>query len=147
MKAGMKKCISYLLTAVFVISAVLSAGGLQKKQVRAAEKFHIDFIRGRRDAALLQYGDGDSARYALIDAGPDYYTRTNGSKVDTSERVHKYLTDHKVTKLEFVLLTHPHRDHIAGMINILEDENIKIDKIYGNNFDLRYSSSGNQIFG
>ena len=64
--------------------------------------------------------------------------------MDTSERVHKYLTDHKVTKLEFVLLTHPHRDHIAGMINILEDENIKIDKIYGNNFDLRYSSSGNQ---
>lgn len=145
MKAGMKKCISYLLTAVFVISAALSAGGLQKKQVRAAEKFQIHFIDvGAGDAALLQYGDGDSAKYALIDAGPDYYTRTNGSKVDTSERVHQYLTDHKVTKLEFVLLTHPHRDHIAGMINILEDKNIKIDKIYGNNFDLSYSSSGNQ---
>ena len=52
MKAGMKKCISYLLTAVFVISAAVTAGGLQKKQVRAAEKFYRCGRRGWSAASI-----------------------------------------------------------------------------------------------
>lgn len=147
MKARIKKGISFLLAAVLMISMITASGNIKPKQVQAAEKFQIHFIDvGAGDAALLQYGEGSSAKYALIDAGPDYYTRTNGSTVDTSERVYNYLTEHHITKLEFVLLTHPHRDHIAGLVRVLKekDQKIEVDKIYGNSLDLIYSSSGNQ---
>lgn len=145
MKAGIKKWISYLLTAVLVVSTVTAAGISQKKQVQAAEKFKVHFIDvGAGDGALLQYGEGSSAKYALIDAGPKKYTRTNGTIVDTSKRLHSYLKEHDVKKLEFVLLTHPHQDHIGGVVEVLKDESIEVDKIYGNSLSLIYQSSGNE---
>lgn len=141
MKAGIKKLISYLLTAVLAVSTVTAAGSIEKKQVQAAEKFQIHFIDvGAGDAALLQYGEGSSAKYALIDAGPKQYVRTNGSPVDTSKRVHNYLYEHNVKKLEFVLLTHPHQDHIGGLVEVLKDETIEVKKIYGNSLDLIYKA-------
>lgn len=142
MKAGMKKCISYLLTAVFVISAVLSAGGLQKKQVRAAEKFQIHFIDvGAADGALLQYGEGSSAEYALIDTGADYYTTTKGEQIPTKDWAYNYLIEKGIKKLKFILLTHPHRDHIGGLERILREDDIEVEKIYGNNRNLTYSGA------
>lgn len=145
MKAGIKKWISYLLTAVLVVSTMIATGSIEKKQVQAAEKFQIHFIDvGAGDGALLQYGEGSSAKYALIDAGPKKYTRTNGTIVDTSKRLYSYLKDHDVRKLEFVLLTHPHQDHIGGLVEVLKDESIEVEKIYGNSLSLIYQSSGNE---
>ena len=40
------------------------------------------------------------------------------------------MLDHGVKHLEFVVLTHPHGDHIGGMKKILEDKNITIDTIW-----------------
>ena len=39
MKAGIKKWISYLLTAVLVVSTMIATGSIEKKQVQAAERF------------------------------------------------------------------------------------------------------------
>lgn len=137
MKRKGRRILTWMLTAVLLFAMFF--GGSNQKQVKAAVNFKVHFIDvGAGDGALLQYGEGSSAEYALIDAGPETYKMTNGQEVDVSERVLKYLKDRNIHHLKFVLLTHPHKDHIGGMVKILQDESIKIDKIYGNDKKLVY---------
>ena len=82
-----------------------------------------------------------NAKYALIDSGAYSYETTDHDTIDVSDRVHQYLLDHGVKHLEFVVLTHPHGDHIGGMKKILEDKNITIDTIYGNPLEFEYLES------
>lgn len=142
MKAVIKKGIGFLLTAVLIVSVAAAAGNSRKTQVQAAEKFQIHYIDvGAGDGALLQYGEGSSAEYAMIDTGADYYTTTKGQQIDTSDWAYNYLKKKGVTKLKFILLTHPHRDHIGGLERILREDDIDVEKIYGNNRNLTYSGA------
>ena len=36
-------------------------------------------------------------------------------------RVESYLRDHGVSSLDLVVATHPHEDHIGGLIKVLND--------------------------
>lgn len=120
----------FLFVVVFGIS-VLSEN--QEKVVSANEKFSVHYIDvGAGDGALLQYGEGENAKYALIDAGPIKYERTDDAWVNTSDVVLNYLKSHNITKLEFALVTHPHVDHMGGFLSIFEDDDIHIKKIYVN---------------
>lgn len=128
-------CMSFMI-------AVCGTVTIDKVQAKAATKLKVHFIDvGCGDAILIQYGSGAKAEYGMIDAGPVYYTKTNKKQVDTSNRARNYLKKQKITHLKFVLLTHPHQDHIGGMIKILDDSKIKIDTIYGNDFDLKVLQS------
>mgnify|MGYP002690862913 FL=1 len=110
---------------------------------KAAQTFKIHFIDvGCADAALLQYGEGTEAKYALIDTGANQYHNTKDTTIDTTKTpVYEYLNKMGVKHLEFVVLTHPHGDHIGGMKKILEDKNITIDTIYGNPLEFEYLES------
>ena len=85
-----------------------------EKQAEAAASFKVHFIEvGTGDGALLQYGSGKSAKYALIDAGPQTTQLLGGKTIDVSRRVHNYLKKYKIRRLEFIIMTHPHKDHIG----------------------------------
>ncbi len=82
-----------------------------EKQAEAAASFKVHFIEaGTGDGALLQYGSGKSAKYALIDAGPQTTQLLGGKTIDVSRRVHNYLKKYKIRRLEFIIMTHPHKD-------------------------------------
>lgn len=68
-------------------------------------RLSVHFIDvGQGDCILLEYEeDGDNA-YALIDAGDN----------DKGTAVQKYLMDQGVEKLDYLILTHNHADHIGG---------------------------------
>ena len=67
---------------------------------------HLHMIDcGQADSFLFEQ-DG---KYGLIDCG----TRTTGKDVVS------YLQNEGVTKLEFVIGTHPHDDHMGGLYNVL----------------------------
>ncbi len=66
---------------------------------------------GRGDSILLEY-DGKSI---LIDAGES----------DQGEVVSDYLKDQGISKLDYVVATHPHSDHIGGMVDVLN--NFKVE--------------------
>lgn len=116
-------------------------------KVSAAQNFKIHFIDvGCADGALLQYGEGSNAKYAMIDTGAGKYNgtkdKTYAKKKDPS---YEYLKKIGVKHLEFVILTHPHRDHIGGLVKILKDKTITINTIYGNSLEMTYLRSNDNV--
>ena len=92
-----------VLFAEDVVSRVLDEGGIS-----------IHFIDvGQADAVLIMTPDGNM----LVDAG------TNTSESD----LESYLSDLGIESLEYLVLTHPHDDHVGGadmIIKEFEVENI-----------------------
>lgn len=126
-----RRLISWMLAAVMILSSAGAVLIRNEKQAEAAAVFKVHFIEvGTGDGALLQYGSGKSAKYALIDAGPQTTQLLGGKTIDVSRRVHNYLKKYKIRRLEFVIMTHPHKDHIGGFISILEDRSISVGKVY-----------------
>ena len=76
------------------------------------------------DIAFFDVGQGDCSligcegKYVLIDAGEN----------DKGYLVLRYLDKLKVRKVDVMILTHPHSDHIGGADVIIE--NIDVDKLY-----------------
>lgn len=138
MKNITRKLAACFLSLIIVCVTIAAGNGIHT--ARAAQTFKIHYIDvGCADAALLQYGEGESAKYALIDTGAASYHETTDTTIDkTKTPVYEYLNKLGVKHLEFVLLTHPHQDHIGGMAKILSDTTIKIDKIYGNDLNIQY---------
>ena len=78
-------------------------------------KFQVHFIDvGQGDSILLK----NENAFMLIDGGPN-------SSVD---KVVSYLKKAGVKKLDYVIATHPHEDHIGGIDGVID--NFEISKVY-----------------
>ncbi len=79
---------------------------------------------------FIDVGEGDSilleieGRSALIDTG----------NLISGPRLVKYLKGKGIEKLDYLILTHPHPDHIGGVFFILPA--LKVEKIYDNGQEL-----------
>ena len=62
---------------------------------------------GQAESILIQLPDG---RIILIDGG----------EADSAETIISYLINNGITKIDFLLVTHPHADHIGGLPAIIE---------------------------
>ncbi len=83
------------------------------------------FDVGQGDAALIQTPNGKNV---LIDAGvwsPGY---NSGKSV-----LLPFFEDQGVEKLDAVVLSHPHADHIGGILSLIDG--IRIDTIYNSGFE------------
>ncbi|MEZ4700579.1 MAG: DNA internalization-related competence protein ComEC/Rec2 [Rhodothermales bacterium] len=95
--------------ALVALAAVL--GSMLEQATRAPALTVLYFDVGQGDAALVRFPNG---RHLLIDAGPaDGY-------VDQGERtILPFLLHAGIRKIDTVLLTHPHSDHIGGLPAVL----------------------------
>lgn len=81
--------------------------GLTPSPVIPEGELEVHFLDvGNADCILVRQGD----KTMLIDAG----------EADDQERIPKYLQQHGVQKLDLVIATHPHADHIGAMAAIIE---------------------------
>lgn len=145
MKKRMKQIAACLLV---VLMTVISAPEYKTSlKVSAAQNFKIHFIDvGCADGALLQYGEGSSAKYAMIDTGAGkYHVTKDKTYAKKNAPAYEYLKKMGVKHLEFVILTHPHQDHIGGLVKILKDKTITINTIYGNSLELTYLRSSDSV--
>lgn len=62
---------------------------------------------GQGDSILVKYGN----KCMLIDGGP----------IDAGPRVSGYLRSHGVSSIDVLVSTHPHADHIGGLLSVLND--------------------------
>lgn len=78
----------------------------------AEEKMSVHIIDvGKADSIYITSGD----KNILVDAGD----------IDTSNKVLEYLKKRDVKKLDLVVVSHPHKDHIGGMRDIINEIQIE----------------------
>ncbi|NLI75093.1 MAG: MBL fold metallo-hydrolase [Candidatus Riflebacteria bacterium] len=91
----------------------------------------VDFINvGQGDAILLRTPHG---RAFLVDAGTN--VPLSQAKSEGRELVHYYLRQLGITRLDGVLVTHPHNDHLGGILPVLKL--FRVDHVWecGSDFD------------
>lgn len=94
--------------------SVPAAGYSAAREDSGLLKIHYIDV-GQGDCILIQLPDGQNM---LIDAG----------ERDQSENVLNYIHSIGIGKLDIVIGTHPHSDHIGGIIKIID--NMPVNKVY-----------------
>lgn len=82
------------------------------------------YRQGLGDCFLLTFGEGDDAKHVLIDCGSLGAT-TTGVKM---KQVVKHIRDTTGKKIDLLIATHEHKDHVSGFLTKENDE-ILFDQI------------------
>ena len=108
----------YVLAVIAVIFSALSRAGFLNKNNNLTldeNSIAVYFLDvGQGSSTVIQ--DGNSA--VLIDSGESEY----------SNKIIDFLSEKGISKLEYVIATHFHSDHIGGLSNILQI--VECDNIY-----------------
>ena len=132
---------SILLTALLLSATIIQSQTVNADTISAGAGNRIHFINTKAnsgsDAILLE----SNGHYALIDMGEDYdfpdgtdtrYPNRWGISINNyqvlEDRLIRHLDQLGVKKLDFILGTHVHSDHIGGADEILN--RYQVDKFY-----------------
>ena len=81
--------------------------------------------------AFLDVGQGDAT---LIRDGNGFDVLVDGGKKGASDYLIEYMKETGVDDLEIVLATHADRDHIGGLIGVIESNEIPVENVYYNGY-------------
>lgn len=109
------------VTAMLIIIGLMLNLYIWPRAIAAPERTlrWIQFDVGQGDAALLRLPRG---RTILIDGGDRTPTRDYGANV-----ILPYLHREGIHRLDLVIATHPHNDHIGGLVSVLKQ--IRVDRM------------------
>ena len=117
MKSSLKKILSLL---IIIISYFIYNNVFKEENITKAQNNYGDMV-----VHFLAVGQGDSTfielpnkETMLIDAGEEI----------EKETVKSYIEELGYTKINYLIGTHPHTDHIGGLSYIIE--NFEVEKIY-----------------
>lgn len=103
------KILSWLMALAVVLSGCSAAlPSVSVESPAASEEMSVHFIDvGQGDSILVESG----GHYLLVDAGEN----------DQAATVTDYLSNQGVTRLDYVIGTHPHSDHIGGLDAVISE--------------------------
>src|SRR4030043_19984 len=81
--------------------------------------------------SFIDVGEGDSA---LIQNSDGYNILIDGGKASAGSTVVAYLRNNGVFSLDAMVASHPARDHIGGLITVLEATDITVDTVIYNGY-------------
>jgi beta-lactamase superfamily II metal-dependent hydrolase len=98
----------------------------------------VDLRRDTLSVHILRVGDGDSMIIELPEKGGE----RGHIMVDSylQDKTKRYVRDLGVQVFRLVVATHPHRDHILAMENVLRDFNGPVEQFWDSGF--RHTSGG-----
>ena len=106
----MKIYLKYILLCAFLLFAALIPGCDfdVKTNITLENNMVTHFIDvGQGDCILVQVNN----KNLLIDSGTS----------DSKEKVIRYLKNNDIRKLDYIIATHPHDDHIGGMASVIKN--------------------------
>lgn len=106
----MRKILPIIVLVLLSVCVVLfvTLGPRDRGPVRTGDRLEVHFLDvGQGDCILLQTPDG---RNVLVDAGDR----------DSADEVVRYLDRNGVDRIDLLVITHPHMDHIGGLPRVLE---------------------------
>ncbi len=83
------------------------------------------------EIAFIQVGEGDAI---LVRDTNNFDVLIDGGKVSAGTDVLTYLQQEGVDDLEYMVATHADRDHIGGLIRVLEDGSIPVEQVLYNGY-------------
>jgi competence protein ComEC len=112
-----------LLITVLIISAITACASYPTQStVNADRTATIHFLDvGQGDSTILSLPSGE---IILVDAGG----------LSAGPRVSRYLKDLGISRIDHLIFTHPHDDHIGGIFSIIKEFNVI--NIYDNGFSI-----------
>lgn len=126
----MREKVGVLLGVLLMLSALLTGcapggngGGTSSAESSAAQ---VQQEKAKLTVKMLDVGQGDAI---LIETG-EQTVLVDTSDVDEREKLKAELKEAGVKRLDKVILTHPHADHIGGMDVILSD--FEVGEVYDN---------------
>lgn len=100
------------LIVVIVVVIFLFLEHRSSSDIQGLKVHYIDV--GKADSILIQQGNNSM----LIDAG---------NKVD-GEKIKKYISKQGINKIDYIVGTHPHKDHLGGLAYVIN--NFDFEKIF-----------------
>ena len=105
----------FLASVTIVIGIIVIYKSSIKTKINLENNMVTHFIDvGQGDCILIQVNN----KNLLIDSGTS----------DSKAKVISYLKRNNITKLDFIVATHPHDDHIGGMASVINT--FKVDKFF-----------------
>jgi competence protein ComEC len=99
-------CVSLVLVTILAF-VIINYRSTIKTNLNLENNIITHFIDvGQGDCILIQVNH----KNLLIDSGPS----------NSKEGVIRYLKNNNITKLDYIIATHPHEDHIGGMASIIK---------------------------
>lgn len=121
----MRKCLGMLLCLIAFSLFCLSGCGSQAGGISG--KASGDTVPGQKlEVLMLDVGQGD----AILIRTADENVLIDTSDQDERDKLKRELEKAGVKKLDKVILTHPHADHIGGMDLLLKD--FQVGEVYDN---------------
>lgn len=107
-----KKFIDYFLyIAIFIFSLSLFINFSTKSRGSNKDEMVVHFIDvGQGDSILIQVNNYN----LLIDSGP----------FEANKKIKNYLNNLDINKIDYLIATHPHEDHIGNMSYIINNYNV-----------------------
>ena len=114
---------STITTVIFVIAVIAAILGRFNSNFEMASTT-AKITAASNDVCAVHFIDVGQGSSVLLQSG------SNGILIDAGEKeygddVVNYLKSHGVTQLDYVVATHPHTDHIGGLLIVLNDINVK----------------------
>lgn len=107
--------IKYILLCILLVFVTLGCKSTIRTSINLENNMVTHFIDvGQGDCILIQVNN----KNLLIDSGTS----------DSKEKVIRYLKNNNITKLDYIIATHPHEDHIGGMSSVIKS--FKIGEFY-----------------
>jgi len=106
-KTWLKYALICIVLVIATTCVTIGYNSTQKTNVDLQNNMVTHFIDvGQGDCILIQVNN----KNLLIDSGTS----------DSKQKLIRYLKNNNITKLDYVVATHPHEDHIGGMSNIIK---------------------------
>lgn len=122
-----KKTMLILTIMITFLLSLLGCSSNQVEKINSVAQNNIEEITNVEGNMIVNYIDVGQADAILVEVGSKKLLIDAG-KTEAGEKVAEFLDDKNVKKIDYVIATHPHEDHVGGMSYIID--NFDIGKFY-----------------